>query len=122
MGWEADVEAKHGVPLGEVPGHVYVLHYETPQVVKSVSSDYAGPNPTQDKDGWLSAGPIRHYVGWTQQANPRKRINRHGPAALREITYLEPGTLRDEKTMKVGGACPLCNEPLSASLAASAEP
>jgi hypothetical protein len=50
MGWEADVEAKHGRPLNEVVGHVYVLHYETPQVVKSVSVDYAGPDAALDKD------------------------------------------------------------------------
>jgi len=89
MGWEADVEAKHGLPLNEVVGHVYVLHYETPQIVKSVSADYAGPDSALDNDGLLSFEPIRHYVGWTQQCNPRKRINRHGPAALRELVYLE---------------------------------
>ena len=100
MGWEAEVEAKHGLPLDQIVGHVYVLHYETPQVVKSVSTDYAGPEPLQDNDGWLSCAPIRHYVGWTQQANPRKRINRHGPAALREIVSLEPGTTRDEQAFQ----------------------
>ncbi|HEX4728146.1 MAG TPA: hypothetical protein VH298_10145 [Jatrophihabitans sp.] len=117
MGWEADLEAKHGVPLDQVPGSVYVLHYEVPQVAKSVSTDYAGRSPQSDKDGFLSAAPIRHYVGWTQQKLPRKRINRHGPAALREIVYLAPGTTQDEQAMKLTGTCPKCGEPLAASLA-----
>lgn len=118
MSWEQDVVAKHGRPLAEIEGHVYVLHYETPQVVKSVSSEYADVPPQQDQDGFLSATPIRHYVGWTQQANPRKRINRHGRAAQREIVYLEPGTLRDEETMKRVGVCPKCGENLRDSFAA----
>jgi hypothetical protein len=117
MGWEADLEAKHGMPVDQIPGHVYVLHYEVPQIVKSVSADYAGPSPRADADGFLSATPIRHYVGWTQQRLPRKRINRHGPAALHEIVYLEPGTTRDEQTMKLTGTCPTCGESLAASLA-----
>lgn len=111
------LEAKHGMPVDEISGHVYVLHYDEPQIVKSVSGDYAGPSPRSDADGWLSATAIRHYVGWTQQRLPRKRINRHGPAALREIVYLQPGTMRDEETMKASGSCPKCGEALAASLA-----
>lgn len=117
MGWEADLEAKHGMPLDQIPGHVYVLHYEVPQTVKSVSSDYAGPSPLTDADGYLSATQIRHYVGWTQQRLPRKRISRHGPAALRGIVYLQPGTTQDEQAMKLTGTCPKCGEPLAVSLA-----
>jgi hypothetical protein len=117
VGWESDVEAKHGLPLDEISGHVYVLHYDEPQIVKSVSGDYAGSSPRSDADGWLSATAIRHYVGWTQQRLPRKRINRHGPAALRVIVYLQPGTTRDEQSMKTGGTCPGCGEALAASLA-----
>ena len=117
MGWEADVEAKRGLPLDQIPGHVYVVHYDEPQVAKSVSVDYAGPSPSADADGFLSAAPIRHYVGWTQQRLPRKRINRHGPAAVREVGYLQPGTTKDEHTMKLTGMCPKCGEPLAVSLA-----
>lgn len=118
MGWEADLEAKHGKPLDEIQGHVYVLHYEVPQFVRSVSGDYAGTSPSNGPDGrWQSATPIRHYVGWTQQANPRKRMGAHGPVALREVVYLEPGTPRDEHTMKLTGTCPKCGESLSAALA-----
>jgi hypothetical protein len=112
----SDLEAKHGMPLDQIPGQIYVLHYEVPQVVRSVSRDYAGPSPATDADGFVSATPIRHYVGWTQQARPSKRISRHGPAAYREVVYLEPGTSRDEKRLKLTGTCPKCGEPLAASL------
>src|ERR1700704_4427501 len=122
MGWEADLEAKHGMPLDQIPGQVYVLHYEVPQIAKSVSSDYAGPSPLADTDGFLSATPIRHYVGWTQQRLPRKRINRHGPAPRREIVYLQPGTTQDERAMKRTGTCPKCGESLAASLARPPRP
>jgi hypothetical protein len=122
VGWEADLEAKHGMPLDQIPGHVYVLHYDAPQIVKSVSGDYAGTSPSADADGLLSATPIRHYVGWTQQRLPRKRINRHGPAALREIVHLQPGTTQDEQTMKQTGTCPKCGESLAASLARAPGP
>jgi hypothetical protein len=55
MGWEADLEAKHRMPLDQIPGHVYVLHYDVPQIVKSVGGDYAGPCPGADGGGFLSA-------------------------------------------------------------------
>jgi hypothetical protein len=122
MGWESDLESKHGMPLDQIVGHVYVLHYEVPQIVKSVSGDYAGPSARPDPTVLLSATAIRHYVGWTQQRQPRKRINRHGPAALREVVYLEPGTTQDEETMKATGICPKCGESLAASLARAPTP
>jgi hypothetical protein len=120
--WASDLEAKHGMPLDQIPGHVYLLHYEVPQVVRSVSRDYAGPSPKADLDGLLSAGPIRHYVGWTQQAKPSKRISRHGPAASRDVVCLQPGTTRDEQTLKGTGTCPKCGEALAASLASPENP
>jgi hypothetical protein len=60
--WEAGLEAKDGMPLNQIQGTVYVLHYEIPQVVKSVSADYAGSPPQVDgTDGrFVSATPIRH--------------------------------------------------------------
>ena len=115
--WVADLEAKHGVSLDQIPGKVYILHYEIPQVVKSVSADYAGIPPKLDRGRLISAGPIRHYVGWTQQDRPSNRISAHGPAAMREVVYLEPGTTEDERSMKLNGTCPKCGEPLSESLA-----
>ena len=108
--WAADLEAKYGMPLEQIPGKVYVLHYDVPQRIKSVSRDYAGPNVVPGPGGLVSAKPIRHYVGWSQQADPRKRIYNHGPAAFRDIVYLEPGTMVDELGLKVVGKCPKCGE------------
>lgn len=115
--WATDLEIKYGMSLDQIPGNVYVLHYEVLQTVRSVSQDYAGPFPESDGDGFLSARPIRHYVGWTQQAKPSKRISRHGPAANREVVYLQPGTTRDEQKLKIHGKCPKCGELLAVSLA-----
>lgn len=130
QGWEQALEAKHGLPLRRIPGKVYVLHYEVPQVVLSVGLEYVAstrgrghPMPTEGPDGELVVGPqgwvsppIRHYVGWTQQDKPSRRISAHGPAAFREVVYLEPGTMQDEERIKRNGTCPKCGESLSESL------
>jgi hypothetical protein len=108
--WELDLEAKHGMPLDQIRGTVYALHYDPPRVVKSVSADYAGLHPRSDSDGLLSAGPVTHYVGWTQQANPRKRIGRHAPMGVTEIVQMIPGTTWDEHELKASGHCPKCGE------------
>jgi hypothetical protein len=115
--WELDLEAKHGVPLEQIPGKVYVLHYEIPQVVKFVSTDYAASPASADADGFLSARPIRHYVGWTQQVKPSKRISRHGPAASREVVDIFDGTMQDEAALKRDGTCRKCGEWFSDSQA-----
>lgn len=116
--WVATLEAKHGMPVDQIPGMVYVLHYPTPQVVESVSRDYAGPNPRTGRKGLVSGRPggTRHYVGWTSQKRPSSRYCEHGPAALRELVYLEPGTTRDEGRLKREGNCPKCGEPYAADL------
>jgi hypothetical protein len=98
------------MPLEQMPGKVYVLHYDVQHRVKSVGRDYARPNVVLGPGGLMSAKPIRHYVGWSQQADPRKRIYNHGPAALREIVHLAPGTMVDELGLKVVGKCPKCGE------------
>lgn len=115
--WVLALEAKHGLPIEDIPGMVYVLHYDEPQVVWSVSRDYAGTRAELGPHGLVSERPITHYVGWTQQADPRRRIYRHGPAALVTVASLTPGTMRDETQAKIGGVCAKCGEPLCASLA-----
>lgn len=115
--WVLDLEAKHGLPIEQIPGMVYALHYDPPRVIRSVSGEYAGPDPQRDASGWLSAGPIRHYVGWTQQRDPRKRIGRHAPLGVTEIVHLEPGTMLDEHKLKRTGHCPKCGEPYRKSIA-----
>lgn len=115
--WALELEAKHGLPIEQIPGAVYALHYDPPRIVRSVSGDYAGPHPQPDSSGWLSAGPIRHYVGWTQQGDPRKRIGRHAPMGVTEIVHVESGTMLDERELKRTGRCPRCQKPYRDSIA-----
>jgi len=114
--WVLDLEAKHGLPIDQIPGMVYALHYDPPRIVKSVSVDYAGRRQQSDSSGLLSGRPIRHYVGWTQQQNPRKRIGRHAPMTATDIVNLAPGTMRDESELKLTGSCPRCGEAYRDSL------
>jgi hypothetical protein len=51
------------MPLEQIPGNVYVLRYDVPQRVKSVSRDYAGLKAVLAPGGFVSAKPTRHYVG-----------------------------------------------------------
>lgn len=107
--WVLELEYKHGLPIEQVPGHVYVLHYDAPRVVKSVSGEY--PH-TRSPSGAFDSEPITHYVGWTQQANPRKRVGKHGLGATAAIAYLAPGTMTDETELKKNGTCPKCDASL----------
>lgn len=116
--WIIRLEEKHCLPIEQIPGHVYILHYETPQVVQSVSSDYFGITLFAEKGskGFKTPWPIRHYVGWTQQSDPYRRINNHGASRLRTVAGLIPGTMIDEDRIKNTETCPLCNEHFSESL------
>jgi hypothetical protein len=93
-GWVLALEARYGVPIEDVPGTVYILHYDPPQVVRSVSRDYSGQLAEPGPHGLESDGPISHYVGWSQQPNPRRRI------------------------YKLTGTCPKCGTALRDSLSA----
>jgi hypothetical protein len=73
--WVLALEEKHGLPIEQVPGTLYALCYDPPYVVRSVSTDYAGADPRHDSRGFLAAGPIRHYAGWTQQADPDRDLS-----------------------------------------------
>jgi hypothetical protein len=113
--WQSLIDEKYGKPVKTIPGTVYVLHYDVPQVVRAVGLDYAGSSPRSDENGFLSERPITHYVGWTQHADPRKRISKHGPAGLAKLMVSE-GTLDDEEATKLAGICPVCGERLADSL------
>jgi hypothetical protein len=105
------------LPIEEIPGTVYWLCYDPPYVVQSVSRDYVGDPPQTNRRGFLSAGPIRHYVGWTQQANPRRRIGSHHVAGTPvRIWMAEAGTMRDEERIKRTGVCAMCGGAFADSL------
>jgi hypothetical protein len=106
--WVTRLEKLHGVPIQEVPGSVYILHWDMPTIVLSVSADYGIS---------ISANPITHYVGWTSQDPPRKRINNHSRKLTRHTAeFVRKGTMLDEERIKREEKCPQCGEPLRLSL------
>jgi hypothetical protein len=54
--------------------------------------------------------PVSHYVGWTQQVPPWRRVTSHGGA--RFLVSINPGTPTDEERLKASGTCALCGSPL----------
>lgn len=79
--------------------HVYILCYGQPVMVKD--RDYLLTDPAADF-------PISHYVGYTRQQPPVKRIRSHGARSAHYIAQIRPGTAVDEETAKRAGACPRC--------------
>ena len=114
--WVRRLEEKHGLPIHKIPGTVYGLCYDPPVVVESVSMDYAGDPPEHNARGYLSAGPIRHYVGWTQQKDPKRRILNHHSAGTAVTVTLDQGTMEREEEIKRTANCPTCGRPYADSL------
>jgi len=114
--WVRRLEEKHGLPINEIPGTIYGLCYDPSVVVESVSMDYAGDPPEHNARGYLSAGPIRHYVGWTQQRDPNRRIRNHHNAGTAVTVTLGQGTMEREEEIKRTGTCPTCGRPYADSL------
>jgi hypothetical protein len=85
-------------------------------VVRSVSRDYADDPPRHDERGYVSAGPISHYVGWTQQRDPYRRIGNHHAAGTPVTVTLGKGTMEREEQVKRTAACPTCGRPYRDSL------
>jgi hypothetical protein len=103
--WVLDLEAMHGRPFADIEGTVYVLHFDEPRVLRSVSGEY--PHELDSVGGFRSY-PVRHYVGWTQQTDPNRRIARHGPGCVDAVVALHSGTPRNESDLKRTGRCPQC--------------
>ena len=115
--WVRRLEAKHGLPISQIPGTVYACCYDPPVVVHSVSADYAADPPEHDERGYLSAGPIGHYVGWTQQADPWRRIGSHHPPGTPVTVTMGHGlTMEREEEVKRIATCPTCGRRYSESL------
>jgi hypothetical protein len=114
--WVQRLEEKHGLPINKIPGTTYGLCYDPPVVVESVSMDYAGDPPEHNARGYLSPGPIRHYVGWTQQRDPNRRIRNHHNAGTAVTVTLSQGTMEHEEEIKRTETCPTCGRPYADSL------
>lgn len=81
----------------EHPEHVYILCYGRPVVVSSIDTE---------------SGPISHYVGWTSQQPPVRRVRAHGARSAHYIAQIRPGTLADEDHAKRHEFCPRCGKSL----------
>ncbi len=114
--WVRRLEDKHGLPIHQIPGTIYGLCYDPPTVVESVSLDYAGDPPEHNARGYVSAGPIRHYVGWTQQRDPNRRISNHHRASTSVTVTVGRGTMEREEQVKRTASCPTCGQPYSGDL------
>jgi hypothetical protein len=80
--------------------HIYILCYGQPVIVKD--RDYLMADPTTDY-------PISHYVGYTRQQPPVKRIRSHAARSAHYIAEIRPGTMADEETAKRSETCPKCS-------------
>lgn len=86
----------------EHPEHVYVICYGRPVCVS-------------DRDhipGEEQGYPIDHYVGYTRQHPPVRRVWSHANRSARHLVALFPGTMDDEEQLKIDGFCPACGKSL----------
>src|SRR5690349_18023511 len=83
--------------------HVYILCYGRPVLVRD--RDYLRDDPSMDY-------PITHYVGWTGQQPPVKRVRDHGAKSARYIARTFPGSMRDQERIKLFESCPECGKSL----------
>lgn len=98
------LDAQYAMPIEEIPGTVYAIHYVEPTIAKSVGTDY-GP-------AGMSSHPITHYVGWTHEAEPYDRIREHQAEDVDIVVDLWPeSTMEYLSILKHIGACDLCGEP-----------
>jgi hypothetical protein len=83
--------------------HIYILCYGNPVIVRS--RDYLPGDPSRKY-------PISHYVGWTGQLPPTRRVRQHGAMSAHHVAQIRPGTMDDEGHAKRSEACPRCGQSL----------
>jgi hypothetical protein len=94
-------------------GHVYVLCFDPPRAIDSVSRDYPHAEHHGDERFGYRSLPLRHYVGWTG-TYPWTRLDWHGlERPYAELVDLFHGTLADEQRTKDTGTCPRCGGSLN---------
>jgi len=64
------------------------------------------------REGDCGGRPVTHYVGYTGQQPPVKRVWQHGRGSARALVQVRPGTLRDEARVKCLEKCPRCGDRL----------
>ncbi|WP_157227641.1 hypothetical protein [Nocardia asiatica] len=76
--------------------HLYIACFDEPTMLRDADTRKA----------------VLHYVGWTRQHPPLRRVNQHGPACREFLVAILPGTLAEEAHLKAEGLCPKCGQPL----------
>lgn len=92
--------------------HVYIACFDEP--TRLADRDHHRDDPELDY-------PVRHYVGWTSQQPPVKRVNQHRVTCRDHLVLLVPGSERDEAELKREGRCPRCGDALWYFLAKNRE-
>lgn len=72
--------------------HVYIACFEKPTTLRDADTELA----------------VTHYVGWTRQIPPGRRVSQHGAACRKALIAVIPGNLSDEQELKDSGICPKC--------------
>ncbi|MCU1644709.1 MAG: hypothetical protein JWN03_4984 [Nocardia sp.] len=76
--------------------HIYIACFDEPTTLR-------------DADTHSS---VKHYVGWTRQQPPERRVSQHGAICRQSLVAIIPGTEREEELLKNEGRCPRCDHPL----------
>lgn len=93
--------------------HLYVLCYGEPTVVKSRDvCEWDRQAFLRDFDRRHTTYPITHYVGWTGQSPPIKRVYDHGRGSTAALVTTFPGSTYEESVIKAFGRCPRCDASL----------
>jgi hypothetical protein len=85
------------------PEHIYVLCFGEPTVIKS--RDYLQRDHSENY-------PISHYVGYTSQHPPMKRVKQHGAFCAGFLVGVYVGDEIAERKFKAFGDCPKCSRDL----------
>lgn len=82
-------------------GTVYILCFGSPTKVANADVDTT------------KRGLVTHYVGWTGQRDPDRRVSQH-EVPLSSIVKKMRGTAEDEHRVRQTENCPRCGQRLSA--------
>ena len=78
------------------PDHIYIACFSTPTTLRDL-----------DK-----RNIFMHYVGWTRQQPPVRRVKQHGSACLNALVAIVPGSEAEEEDLRASQRCPRCGQPL----------
>lgn len=81
------------------PEHIYIACFSSPTTVRHADKRHS----------------FMHYVGWTRQQPPVRRVKQHGSAYLNALLTIVPGSETEEEDVKARQQCPRCGQPLGFS-------